>query len=279
MDYLSNEEYDKLIDKELERGKRDKDLSNLYTNKYNMMFSAVSSWQDYVAVFEKEYVRASKVSVYVVLGEPEFAKIELLSTARITEELEILRSLLKKNNIIIQTLCPVDDIEMYRFIIEELFYQPVDNYRQEGVISCFTYEDFHPNAKYDIKHACRHFFSRTLSKVRDADHKQYDLLYVDTANYVSASAGGRLSKEQVEFQIYAFLDSFERIEIDAINIISLDIDEGKSFAKLLFSIVYRGIFDQDTPPMIYKGEGRLSLKPSVFGAWDINTIDMPGLSI
>jgi hypothetical protein len=47
--------------------------------------------------------------------------------------------------------------KLYRFIAEELFFHEMNNVRVKGMVTCFIYEEFHPNAKLDIEDAYEYF--------------------------------------------------------------------------------------------------------------------------
>lgn len=279
MDHLTNDDYDKIIDLELKKKALQKEHGMVFPATPSILPVEVeSTWLDYISNFEKQHKHAKKVSIYIFIGEPEYRKVSKLSPSEIKEELHELLAILKKNNIVLDALCDVDDHEMYRFITEELFYQEIDNMRMEGMMSCFTYEDFHPNAQYDIQQACEHFFTMTLGKVKDQVEDVYDLLYVDTDAYVSIE-GKPVKKKKVEKSIFAFLNTFDRFEISSLDIDSIKINDEKTYALVDFRIDYKGLFDGSSFSSHYKGPGRLVLKSSPYSGWDICTVDMPGLVI
>ena len=54
-------------------------------------------------------------------------------------------NILNKNSIQLDTICDVEEREIYRFVTEELFSHKMDNMRIPGMMACFIYEEFHPN--------------------------------------------------------------------------------------------------------------------------------------
>jgi hypothetical protein len=185
---------------------------------------------------------------------------------------------MNEHNIVLDTLCPVDDKELYRFITEELFFHEIDNIQVEGMMTCFTYEEFHPNAEYDICQAYDYFFRMTMGKMKNVGGKGYDLLYIDTENFTDFK-GDKPGKKKVIKSMNAFLDAFDYFEVTSNEIRNITINNDKTDAKLTAEIEYKGCFKNSPESVIFKGTGEFRFKPCIYGGWDIYYIDLPGLQI
>lgn len=278
MNSKSNEYYDKKIDNELKKKELEKKHGAFFSESSDMPLELESEWLNSIEAFEQQYENAKKITVLEFLGKPMFRKIDELKPKEIPVELERLNDVMLKGNISLSTLCPVDDKELYRFIIEELFEYEMDDVRMPGMMSCYTYEDFHPNAKYDIEHAFDYFFRYTMAKMKNYGGEGYDMLYVDTENYKDAS-GVSIPKKRVVDAINNFLASFDSFEIVSNEIKSIEINPEETDAVVNFNINYKGLFKKRKETFDFKGNASFKLKPSEYGGWTIYHIDLPGLKI
>lgn len=146
------------------------------------------------------------------------------------------------------------------------------------MITCYIYEEFHPNSKLDIQQACDFFFESTMGKIPKFGGAGYNLLYLDTEGYENAD-GVCIGKQQVVDRINNFLSSFDSFEIVAWEVKDLIINDEEQKAILNFHIRYLGLFDNEKDTIEFKGDGCFKLKSCKYGGWDIYHITMSGLKI
>ncbi len=91
-----------------------------------------------VKEFEKHHKKAKLIKVYKAIGEPDYKKLPL-SMDVLKEEYSRLIGLLDNKKIFVHFRNEYPKEERYRFIIEEVFNQDVENEK-----TTFVYEDFHP---------------------------------------------------------------------------------------------------------------------------------------
>jgi hypothetical protein len=277
MESNSNDYFNLKIDNELKKKE--------FVEKYGAVFGdeeAVSpeiecEWLKNIELYEQLFEEADKTTVYEYMGEPQYKALLDLRPDEILPELERLYQLLDDSNISLETLSDVDDIELYRFITEELFLCDIDNIEVPGITSGYIYEEFHPNSELDIEEAFDYFFRITMGKVKNIGHGGYDMLYVDTKHYQNAE-DVVLEEKQVLDRINNFLSAFDSFEIVSIEITDFKIDDEKQKALVRFRILYKGLFE-NKKSIEYKGEGCFKLKPSEYGGWNIYHITLPGLDI
>ncbi|MDP2237929.1 MAG: hypothetical protein Q8J88_15975 [Bacteroidales bacterium] len=114
---------------------------------------------DYVESFEAAYENAKSISLFDFLGKPDFTDPADLNSEETEYELLRLYDIFEKNGVNLNTLCPVEPAEIYRFIVKELFLHEIDDIRLPGMILNFIYEEFHPNHEYDIKRNSKSFLT------------------------------------------------------------------------------------------------------------------------
>ena len=278
MDTKSDDYYDKKIDNELKKKKLREKHGTFFSESDDVPLELESKWLNSIEVFEQQHENAQRTTVFEYIGSPAFRKIEELKPNEVTLELDRLNDLLQKSNISLSTLCSVDDKELYRFISEELFPYEMDDVRIPGMMSCFTYEEFHPNSELDIRHAFDYFFGCTLRKMKNYGGNGYDMLYVDEENYKDAN-DEIVEKKRVVNAINNFLASFDSFEIISNEINNIEINDEETDATLSFYADYKGLFNNSKETLHFNGNAHFKLKPSEYGGWSIYHINLPGLVI
>lgn len=278
---MKKNEDDKLnqkIDNELKK----KELADKYGADFgsesNLSPELENEWLNYIEEFEKQFQNTEQISVWEFIGKPSYKMQDELNHDEISSELQRLFDIMNENNIYLDVLCEVDDKELHRFITEELFKEEVDNVRIKGMMTNFIYEEFHPNARYDIEMAYEYFFHSTLKKDKNVDGSGYDLLYVDTKNYRNKK-NEHIDEEVVLKKVNDFLRSFDYFEIVSNEIQEIKINEEETDAHIDFKIHFNGRYHNNSESVVFHGNGFFKLNPSEYGGWDIYHINMPGLAI
>ena len=229
-------------------------------------------WLDYIQQFEKQFSKRKQILIYDLIGRPVYRKASDIPDEEIANELTHVKQLLTEKAVTIDTICAVEDRELYRFITEELFNEKTNDIQIEGMTTCFIYEEFHPNHEYDIRNRCNDFVNHILNKKRE-----WMPDYLGLAAEVVSRSGIITGKEVIE-KIRNFRDSFESFIVSEINIHTIQISDDKSSAEVACHITYSGILEDTTELMTFAGPGSFSLKNEE-NWWDICRIDIPGISI
>jgi hypothetical protein len=172
--------YDKKIDIGLKKKQMEEEFGAQFSPDSNLPPEMEMEWLNNVEQFERQFNTAQKVSVWEFIGKPHFKKPGEIDPNNLSGELQRLTDCMDEHDVNLDTLCEVDDKELYRFITEELFIYEMDNIKIKGWKSCFIYEDFHPNAEDDIRSAFDYFFRMTMAKMENIGGEGYDQLYVDS---------------------------------------------------------------------------------------------------
>jgi hypothetical protein len=273
---------DDYYDKKIDNGLKKKELEEKYGahfSEFNELPPEIENqWLNSIDEFEKQHENAELTTVWDYIGKPDYKTINELKLEEISKELKRLIELMSENNIDLSTLCDVDDAELFRFVTEELFKEEIENIRIPGMMSCFTYEEFHPNAKLDIEQAVEYLFEMTLGKMKNVSGTGYDLLYIGTDNFKD-SDGNSIEKQRVIDSINNFLNSFDSFEIVSYEEKGFEIKLNETDAQVTFSIHFKGLYESSRETVDFKGDGCFKLKPSEYGGWEMYHIDLPGLKI
>jgi hypothetical protein len=107
--------------------------------------------------FEESRKKSKEVKLYDLIGSPDFLGEEKLSDEQLVVELKRLKDLMFSRNIVYNTVAPVENRLLYKFVTEELFQQTVSDKTVPGMLTYFMYEEFHPNHEYDSAMRCEEF--------------------------------------------------------------------------------------------------------------------------
>ncbi len=278
MNNSEDDKYNRKIDNEIKKKELEEKYDAHFSRNSNIPPDIESEWLNNIAKFEQQFENPETTSVWKYIGKPDFKKLHELKAAEINAELQRLFSAMNENDIHLETLCEVNQTELYRFITEELFIHEIEDVHISGMSSIFTYEDFHPNAELDIQHAYDYFFRATLAKMKNIGGDGYDLTYIDTKNYQNIN-GEKIEEEMFTNKINHFLNSFDYFKIISNEIDEISINNNKTDAQLTCNIHYKGCFNKNSEEITYQGLGLFRLKPSEYGGWNIYHMNIPGLQI
>jgi len=114
---------------------------------------AEGEWLDYITDFERQFENAKQISVREQIGNPPIKPLEEIPPDELEGELDALFELLYQRNVIINFNHEPEDREAYRFIVDELLDEMMDDIAFPDMYTLFSYEDFHPNDQDDIAQA------------------------------------------------------------------------------------------------------------------------------
>lgn len=132
---------------------------NALKDRYGMIFDRVSEdvpphmeaeFLSYIEEIERQGEHRRTITVREFLGDPDVRPFDEIPSDKLAGELERLMSIMREYGVRLDFICPVSNDIAYRFIVDELLDQEMDDIRIEGMTHAFLYEEFHPNHFYDI---------------------------------------------------------------------------------------------------------------------------------
>jgi hypothetical protein len=226
---------------------------------------------DYIQQFEAQFSQQKSILVYELAGRPDWRPVAEISEDELIAELDRIINILHEHSISIETICDVEEKELYRFITEELFQQETSDIRIEGMTHGFIYEEFHPNHEYDIKNRCREFSDFVLSNKDESS---------DCWAFAPEIAVGKkvYTKEEFREALKFFRDSFNSFAIDEFECDGVVINDTKDEATARYRTHYSGQIEGSVEIINFKGESTFMLKCD-HGWWAVCGFEMPGLVI
>lgn len=194
------------------------------------------------------------ISVFDFIGKPEFKGIDDIPEKEMGEEYENLVELLFEKGLQVFTICDVEERELYRFITEEFFNHEIENVSIEGMIHCFTYEDFHPNHEYDIKQNASNFITSFLNVKDECYHLN-------------------MSKEAMNNSFFKnFRESFRSFSLEHFSISNVTINQ--KAASLDFIIKFSAFPEGSNEVQLFHGKGNMEFT-ICFDCWCVDSIMFP----
>lgn len=225
-------------------------------------------WLDYIKQFEDQLSKRKKILLYDLIERPQFPKTDTLTDADLPEQLARIKDLLHNHSIVVDSTAGVPDREMYRFITEELFNEETNDIQVTGLITCFVYEEYHPNHEYDIRNRCTEFVNHVLDKTRE-----WAPGYLGLADELYAN-NGILSKTEVTNKIINFRDSFSRLVIMEFRINTVHINGTDATAECYINC--NATLEDSQETMNFYGDCIFALRYQA-PRWVITRLDIPGL--
>ncbi|MCW5909306.1 MAG: hypothetical protein KIS94_15675 [Chitinophagales bacterium] len=182
--------------------------------------------------FHKQHENSATTSIYKYIGEPEYNHVHDLNDKEVKRELKKLLRLLNRHGIMLEVLAPTPDREIYRFVTEELFKQEIGDVKMKGWTSQYVYEDFHPNAEYDLKYAAHHI----LLGLFDSEASLYDDYIADD---LKDSLGLTTDVEELKHKVEAFRGQYHDVIMVNYDFIETNLDTDKGIARIICDVHFK----------------------------------------
>jgi hypothetical protein len=232
----------------------------------NMDDKMQNDFLNYIYNFEKEYAKKKRITVYEKIGSPDFKKAEDLSIDDLNKEIHRLCDLIEAHGMKVDTICKYTNDIIYKFITEELFTEEIDEMNVPGMVTHFTYEEYHPNHEYDIKEQAADFLNSLINK------RWKDIFETVLAESVEYN-GIKYAKDLFVNIIETFQEAEGKMKLANWEPKRCSFDLEKETAQLEGKIKYKVAATKK----IYEGNANFGLKLE-YGFWSINKVVLPGFS-
>jgi hypothetical protein len=227
--------------------------------KYNFLKSIYS--------FEEHFAgEQTMISLFEHLGQPYLIDESYLTDEGVSCQLLRVQRLMKERQFIIDTIYQTPDRILYRFILEELLQEKVEETLPPAFFRHFIYEEFHPNHQRDIEEQVIQFFQHlTEQSIPSSCFYLSDEIVVGDILFTREEAINRLM---------LFVGLFASLEVTKLEFTSTEICEDR--AKIQFRIGYNGLVSEnETIKVDQTGHLGLIYKDQLI--WQIDSLDIPGV--
>ncbi|HRG87844.1 MAG TPA: hypothetical protein PLW44_02420 [Chitinophagales bacterium] len=182
--------------------------------------------------FHKKHDSSEVISVYKFIGEPEYNHVNDLSDKEVDKELKRLTRIMSKNGVALSVLAETPKREVYRFITEELFKHEIENIRMRGWVSQFIYEEFHPNAEYDVRSTISTFIQSVFSKGSMFFDEHF-------SEEMKDNIGLSMEPDELREKITGFWEQHFNIRLTDYNYLQLQVDKENGTAQAVCTVNYQ----------------------------------------
>jgi hypothetical protein len=163
--------------------------------------------------FEQQFAAHNTITVFDKIGKPDhFRPVNEISEEDIEQAWKDLLDYMNDHRIDLSACSPkVTAREMYRFATEELFKCETDDINISGMMSCFIYDEFHPDHEYDN---ARTATDDCLSPIFNKNPFEWMQNFADK---ICLNDHVSLAKEDFQKLINRFKDAYDAIELSELN--------------------------------------------------------------
>ncbi len=215
---------------------------------------------NYIEQFETMNEHSPKISIYDLLGKPDYRNVDDLRDEELMDELDEILDLLLEKGVHVNSVHFVEDREMYRFITEDIFNHEVYMMKKlPGMMTHFTYEEFYPDEVKDVIGHMEDFFGLLFDLSDEENRFQYEVEHRNTTNK----------------WLYEFRNAYYKIDLYHLNIHEVQVDDEKDLtASVVFDISFDAYIDGVNEKHACNGSGNATLKFTP-GGWMIQTLSLP----
>lgn len=220
-----------------------------------------TEWLSYVEEFERQFEDAARVTVREYLGYPIVTTLATIRPDALAIELDQLLEFMFLHGVAVHFLSDVSNYEAYRFIVEELFDEEIDNVRIPGMTTNFIYEEFHPNDEYDAKIWAQDFLFSLLSHHREGVEIAFCRDELFTAGGLPATLPQMMGKVDAFFARHPTITDTE--------IKPLTCQLSGPYADVAVATTWTSVRSEPEDQLQYRGRSQFRLKRSAYGGWDV----------
>ena len=235
----------------------------------NLPAEVEAQWLEHIDEFERQFENATQIPLREFVGSPSTRPLADIPPSELEAELNHLLDLLAEHGVFVDFLHEVETNEAYRFIIEELLDEEIDNMRIPGLQLHFTYEDFHPNDEEDAKMWAEEFLDAFFGN----DGEQLAVAISDVE--LRDARGEPISPAQMRQLMARFHASHAFISNFAATPLACEVDGDRATVEITLS--WESSSQNLAQTVATTGRAMLHLKRSQYGGWDVTQAILPGL--
>jgi hypothetical protein len=225
-----------------------------------------------VMEFEKQFEEQKTKKVFDKIERPNhFKPVNEIPDDEIENAWNNLDEYLRKYSIELSVCSPnISDRELYRFTTEELFNHEMNDMNVPGMMSCFTYDEFYPDYKYDnTRHAVEDCIEVILKK------KHFDWMPLLKKENLRINDHYPVSEKEYINLINRFKDAYEDIQLQEMNDPVCTIEGNSCYVKGNYDVTLTFSSEE----IFINGEWMVEYEfDEDFGFWEIANVQVEGIN-
>lgn len=227
---------------------------------------------NYIMAYEKQAVERKMIKIFDKIERPNhFKPVNEIPDDEIENAWNNLDEYLRKYSIELSVCSPnISDRELYRFTTEELFNHEMNDMNVPGMMSCFTYDEFYPDYKYDnTRHAVEDCIEVILKK------KHFDWMPLLKKENLRINDHYPVSEKEYINLINRFKDAYEDIQLQEMNDPVCTIEGNSCYVKGNYDITLTFSSEE----IFINGEWMVEYEfDEDFGFWEIANVQVEGIN-
>jgi len=207
------------------------------------------------------------ITLFEHLGQPYLVDDKYLTDEGIACQLQRIRRIMKEKQLMLDTIYTTDDRVVYRFILEELLQEKLEESLPPGFYRHYIYEEFHPNHRRDIEEQTIQFFQQLAEQTIPSP-----CLYLNDEVVVGDVL---FSRDEAINRLLLFAGLFASLEITKLDFTSIEIHSEQ--ALVCYNVSYRGVVSSsESVDVDHSGRIGFIYKDQLI--WQIDSLDIPGVA-
>ncbi len=227
---------------------------------------------NHIMAYEKQAVERKMIKIFDKIERPNhFKPVNEIPDDEIENAWNNLDEYLRKYSIELSVCSPnISDRELYRFTTEELFNHEMNDMNVPGMMSCFTYDEFYPDYKYDnTRHAVEDCIEVILKK------KHFDWMPLLKKENLRINDHYPVSEKEYINLINRFKDAYEDIQLQEMNDPVCTIEGNSCYVKGNYDITLTFSSEE----IFINGEWMVEYEfDEDFGFWEIANVQVEGIN-
>ena len=225
-----------------------------------------------IMAFEKQAAEKKMIKVFDKIERPShFKPVNEIPDDEIENAWSNLDEYLKKYGIELSVCSPnILDRELYRFTTEELFDHEMNDMSVPGMMSCFTYDEFYPDHKYDNTRAA-------VDNCIEIIFKKQPIEWMPDLRSENLRLNDHypVSEENFKEIINRFKEVYEDIKVNEIKDVDCTIDEKTCQVKGAYNITMKLPLEE----IVLQGNWLVEFETDEdFEYWDIVKVQVEGIN-
>lgn len=230
------------------------------------------SWLQRVREAEATLCAVRHVSMFSFLGQPTFPVLthgdSEAGQAQLRAAIQTVLDLFAQNGISVDTQHSAPDRAFYRYLTEELIWEPIPEIRLNGISHHFVYEGFQPNDAFDIEHTVAEFFDMLFGGY---------FAMLESVFYVpSGELVDHPSRVALIDRLCDFADSFDLLVLNDFEMDRIEFTNGDE-AILRGRLKFSGFPNLGQDGIDFGGAVCFRMHLDRYGYWAIEELEMPGV--
>src|SRR5687768_16132864 len=225
---------------------------------------------NYIMAYEKQSVERKMIKVFDKIERPNhFKPVNEIPEDEIENAWNNLDEYLQKYGIQLSVCSPnISDRELYRFTTEELFNHEMNDMNVPGMMSCFTYDEFYPDHKYDnTRHAVEDCIGVILKK------QHFDWMPLLKNENLRINDHYPVSEKEYINLINCFKDAYEDIRLEEMSDPVCTIEGNSCCVKGNYSVN----LILSSEEIFINGNWMVEYEFDDFGFWEIANVQIEGI--